>query len=533
MAPLLPEDVMIEIFDNLTGDANTLFSGLLVNKLWCRVIIPILWRDPWEIARLRQKIKAYNFLYVLCGCLSEESKNLFLDLGLNFQIHYPKFDYASYIRMMNTHYFNVSITKKFCSKDRDNIKRQLVEKELYLLIISRSPAIKYLRIEFPTTLEYPILSFPGANTSFSKLNKFFCDAKRLPRLFLIDLANISKNIQQIYAKNFDVDETGIAKLIKAQTRLAYFHLESGGACNGNGMTINKELESLAPSLKHFVVTSPHLPISVTSLYSCSLLETLKLIGKGFYDKHPTNLNRSLTNSSADAKFPNLRTLYIRSTYAYHPITEFKIAENFVARSGGQLHSLFLQGKFKKEHVKPSLLQNVAKCCPKLKFLSVWLTNDDDIRYLEQILSSCSSLRGIIVNTFIDVKIGDELLMLFKRRLARKLCKFKFNDHFHFSQSSFVAFMNSWSDNDSLQIHVIDEGIFAFDYGRVCTPFNERGVLKSLIGVDEFTSFSWEDTEGEDLLLDCTASDYGSYYYEDRYSSEYSEEEEEEEEEEEC
>ncbi|PKY43778.1 hypothetical protein RhiirA4_399152, partial [Rhizophagus irregularis] len=141
MAPLLPEDVMSEIFDNLTGDANTLYSGLLVNKLWCRVIIPILWRDPWEIARLRQKIKAYNFLYVLCGCLSEESKNLFLDLGLNFQIHYPKFDYASYIRMMNTHYFNVSITKKFCSKDRDNIKRQLVEKELYLLIISRSPAI--------------------------------------------------------------------------------------------------------------------------------------------------------------------------------------------------------------------------------------------------------------------------------------------------------------------------------------------------------------------------------------------------------
>ncbi|CAG8560373.1 7874_t:CDS:2 [Rhizophagus irregularis] len=26
-------------------------------------------------------------------------------------------------------------------------------------------------------------------------------------------------------------------------------------------------------------------------------------------------------------------------------------------------------------------------------------------------------------------------------------------------------MNSWNDNDSLQIHVIDEGIFAFDYGR--------------------------------------------------------------------
>lgn len=522
MASLLPADVISEIFHNLTGDTKSLYSGLFVNKLWCHVIIPLLWRDPWEIAKSRQKNHAYNFLYVLCGCLSEESKNLFLDLGLNFQIQYPKFDYASYIRTMNTRYFNESITKKFCSNDRDNIKRQLVEKELYLLIISHSPAIKYLRVDFPTTLEYPLLSFPGAHISFSKLNKLFCDVKRLPQLFLGDLANISKNIQQIHVKNFDIDESGLAKLIKAQTKVTYFHLESGGACNG--ITLNKELKSLAPSLKHFIVTSLHLPISVTSLYSCNWLETLKLVIKGFYDKHSTNLNESLTNSLADGKFPNLRNLYLR-TYAYHPISEFKIVENLVARSGGQLSSLFLQGLFKKEHVKPSLLQNIAKCCPKLKFLSVWITNNDDIKYLEQLLSSCSLLRGIIVNTFADVKVGDELLRLLRRRLARKLCKFKFNDHFSFSHHSFVLFMDSWSDHDPLQIHVIDEGIFVFDYGRVCTPFNERGTLKNLIGVDEFTNFSWDDSEGEDLLLDCTISDYGSYYG-DRYSSEYSEDEEE-------
>jgi hypothetical protein len=520
MSSLLPADVISEIFHNLTGDTKTLYSGLFVNKLWCHVIVPLLWRDPWEIVKSRQRTcETYNFLHVLCGCLSEESKNLFLDLGLIFQIQYPRFNYASYIRVMNTRYINESITRKFCSNDRDNFKRQLVEKELYLLIISHSPAIKYLRVDFPSTLEYPLLNFPGAHISFSKLNKLYCDVRRLPPLFLCDLANISKNIQQIHVKNFDIDEFGLTQLIKVQTKVNYFHLE-GGKCDGK--MINKGLEGLASSLRHLIVMSPLL-ISVTSLYSFSWLETLKLNTKGFYEKNSTIL------SLADVKFPNLRILHLR-TYANCPISVFKIAEDFVVRSGGQLYSLYLHGSFKREQTEPTLLQNIAKHCPKVKYLSVWLANnDDDIRYLEQVLSSCSLLKGIIVSTFADSRIsGDKLLKLFRRRLARKLCKFKFNDYFIFSLHSFVAFMDCWNEHDPLRIHVIDEGIFGFDYGRACTPFSERGVLKSLIGVDEFTSFSWDDAEGEDLLLDWSVYDSDR----ERYSPEYSEEEDEEEEEEE-
>src|SRR6266496_4808921 len=161
MSSLLPADVISEILQHLEDDTETLYSGLFVNKLWCQVAVPFLWKDPWEIVKSRQRsCETYDFLYVLCGCLTEDSKNLLLDLGLVFQIQYPRFDYASYIRVMNSRYFNESITKKFCSRDKDNFKRQLVEKELYLLIISHSPAIKYLRIDFPSTLEYPLLYFP-------------------------------------------------------------------------------------------------------------------------------------------------------------------------------------------------------------------------------------------------------------------------------------------------------------------------------------------------------------------------------------
>src|SRR2546421_3825339 len=101
MTSLLPADVIGEILQHLKDDTQTLFSGLFVNRLWCHVVVPLLWRDPWAIAKSRQGNETYDFLRVLCGCLSEESKNLLLDLGVEFQIQYPKFDYAGYIRVIN------------------------------------------------------------------------------------------------------------------------------------------------------------------------------------------------------------------------------------------------------------------------------------------------------------------------------------------------------------------------------------------------------------------------------------------------
>src|ERR1043166_4684118 len=101
MTSLLPADVVSEILQHLKDDTETLCSGLFVNRLWCHVVVPLLWRDPWAIAKSRQRYEAYEFLSVLCGCLSEESKNLLLDLGVVFQIQYPKFNYASYIRVIN------------------------------------------------------------------------------------------------------------------------------------------------------------------------------------------------------------------------------------------------------------------------------------------------------------------------------------------------------------------------------------------------------------------------------------------------
>ena len=41
----LPADFINEIFEYLDDDKITLYSCLLVNRLWCEVSVRILWRE--------------------------------------------------------------------------------------------------------------------------------------------------------------------------------------------------------------------------------------------------------------------------------------------------------------------------------------------------------------------------------------------------------------------------------------------------------------------------------------------------------
>ena len=44
----LNKNILFLLFDKLQSDSKSLFSCLLVNKLWCETVIPILWRNPWR-----------------------------------------------------------------------------------------------------------------------------------------------------------------------------------------------------------------------------------------------------------------------------------------------------------------------------------------------------------------------------------------------------------------------------------------------------------------------------------------------------
>src|SRR5438034_4683980 len=86
----LPADCINEIFEYLDDDKITLYSCLLVNRLWCEVSVRILWRD----------IRNYD---TLIACLPNESKEILFrnNIITSTSTLKPQFNYASFCKSLS------------------------------------------------------------------------------------------------------------------------------------------------------------------------------------------------------------------------------------------------------------------------------------------------------------------------------------------------------------------------------------------------------------------------------------------------
>ena len=87
----LPVDCLNEIFEYLENENKTLRSCILVNRLWCRVAVGILWRDVHNYRPLN--------IRTLIACLPNESKEILHKNGINILAPTskpPMFNYASF-----------------------------------------------------------------------------------------------------------------------------------------------------------------------------------------------------------------------------------------------------------------------------------------------------------------------------------------------------------------------------------------------------------------------------------------------------
>ncbi|PKK77898.1 hypothetical protein RhiirC2_21933 [Rhizophagus irregularis] len=70
----LPSNCFEEILDSMDNDRNTLFSCALVNRHWCRLSIPLLWRRPFEYGY--PKDFGLKLLKIYISFLAVEEKEL-------------------------------------------------------------------------------------------------------------------------------------------------------------------------------------------------------------------------------------------------------------------------------------------------------------------------------------------------------------------------------------------------------------------------------------------------------------------------
>ncbi|PKC63801.1 hypothetical protein RhiirA1_537514 [Rhizophagus irregularis] len=94
----LPE-LMGKIINHFRNDFSTLHSCILVNRIWCRFAIPILWEDPFS-----NPSKNNRFIEIYFHYLNENDKAQLKEYGINNYLILSDtlFNYPTFIKCLNT-----------------------------------------------------------------------------------------------------------------------------------------------------------------------------------------------------------------------------------------------------------------------------------------------------------------------------------------------------------------------------------------------------------------------------------------------
>jgi hypothetical protein len=105
----LPE-LTYDILKYFQKDFTTLYSCILVNRLWCRLAIPLLWENPFSIST-----ENYNFIDIYLNNLNNEVKTKLNEYKININLLplNTLFNYSKFIKYLNTREFISSVGKWF------------------------------------------------------------------------------------------------------------------------------------------------------------------------------------------------------------------------------------------------------------------------------------------------------------------------------------------------------------------------------------------------------------------------------------
>ncbi|CAG8682580.1 3754_t:CDS:2 [Racocetra fulgida] len=211
----LPEDILKEIFENLEDETGSLFSSILVNRLWCLNVIPILWKNPLknQFKKASENLltcqhRCKLLLRTLLSCLSDESRGLLSEnrLELPFQISQRAlFDYPMHCKNLRTSDVSMlvwsAVERKQISGQRGKFLFFVLEQELYKLFFSRSSAIQQFTL---CSMLHSIQLFSGATSSLANLSVLRCSTES-HESFFFGLAQICERIKVIIVDFCDKD----------------------------------------------------------------------------------------------------------------------------------------------------------------------------------------------------------------------------------------------------------------------------------------------------------------------------------------
>jgi hypothetical protein len=208
----LNRDILFLLFEELQNNSRFLFSCLMVNRIWCETVIPILWRNPWcHATNYRNRNSLY---FIITSYLSDDFKKFLMKDGIQISGKSVAFDYLSFCRSIDIKMIDDIISIGFLSE----YHQFLLQEEIYSFLIKKCPEIKYLNI----CGTYDIVYLPETKARLESLCELTCDTL-IDTNYFYRLAHVCQQIERItiISKKSEANH-GTTKLIEFQKNLKYF-----------------------------------------------------------------------------------------------------------------------------------------------------------------------------------------------------------------------------------------------------------------------------------------------------------------------
>ncbi|CAG8654162.1 9545_t:CDS:1 [Funneliformis caledonium] len=489
----LTHDCLLIVFKELKKDIRSLFSCLLVNRLWCETAVPILWKNPWALFQHHSITNNYESLYnTIISLLPQESKDFLIQNNIDLPSSYPKplINYIRFFQHLDDKAMMHMSGSLIFIYSQTKFHIFLIEQEILKMIMSQSQRLKNLSLKTCKLKHFHY--FSGATECLKNLVVFECNIEIDPSIFY-GLAQICHKIKKLYVYNCYKDNDGLISLIEVQKKLQHFTCEFNSymefdypPCRGIENALIKQANSLISFNSQGQLTLYHL------IYKKLVnLRYLKVFELSPYPEQEYRLKAAI--------MPNLQKLHMN--YFSLP-TIIKIIES----TKGNLKEIRIESEqgFSKENTT-RLIQAISKNCPNLMFTTIlcYGGDDDNVKELEKLFSACSKLEKIVlVHDYFNTDAedyDDELLNVLVKHAPLNLISLKL-ECFKFSTKNLERFFKRWKEGrrHSLSIYnlnVVYEDCFLFNDEQIklVNKYEKEGVIKEFKEIDsDYERFvDWE------------------------------------------
>ncbi|GBC34062.2 hypothetical protein GLOIN_2v1873989 [Rhizophagus irregularis DAOM 181602=DAOM 197198] len=384
----LPE-LIYEIIKYLQNDYSTLYSCILVNKLWCRLAIPLLWENPFSIPT-----KNYKFIEIYLHNLNDDDFNTKLNeykivnnsLPSNILFNYPRF-----LKYLNIYEFIYLVEKWF--KSATGIRKQLATTDFEKLSFICVSIFRIIIIENEVNLHTLEIEKSGFDYYLTCIDNILELILKNPN-FIHNIRNLNLYFGSSYIGKYTLMNNRISQIIKLHQNLKKIMLDYYD-CIPLYQSLLSEYYNCSNTLNTIIFHYVNLNC-IRNLQK--VFEQLNVL-ESVHIYYCFGLNTSFIQQIINLTKPfKLKSLFMND------ISQVESLELLLQKSGDYLENFgyILEVNFKLSS-KQQLLELITKYCKNIKFLDFHYGCERQIIY--QLLNLIENIKLSINYLSFDVWYG--------------------------------------------------------------------------------------------------------------------------------